>query len=129
MSQTVPLLVTSMTHMNRCPLSFTVNSQNSSSSLVAPSLRPPVVRKSGQISNLPHRSLASTDVEIILADVLDTTCNLAVLVIQSLAVNAAEVFDERVESDVLYCASLAVPCEMESLTVRASVTAACRAVS
>ena len=41
-SQTVFLLVTSMAHMNRCPLSTTVNSQNSSSSLVAPSTRSPV---------------------------------------------------------------------------------------
>ena len=35
-------LVTSMAHMNRYPLSFTVHSQNSSSSLVSPPLRPPV---------------------------------------------------------------------------------------
>ena len=41
-SQTVLLLVTSVPHMNLCPLSTTVNSQNSSSSLVAPSMRSPV---------------------------------------------------------------------------------------
>ena len=35
-------LVTSMAHMNRYPLSFTVRSQNSSSSLASPPLRPPV---------------------------------------------------------------------------------------
>ena len=40
--QTVLLLVTSMAHMNRWPLSTTVNSKNSSSSLVAPSMRSPV---------------------------------------------------------------------------------------
>ena len=53
------------------------------------------------MSNLPLRSLASTNVKIIFADVLQ-------------CFNAA-----KVESDVLYCASLADPCEMESLIVRA----------
>ena len=52
-----------------------------------------------------------------------TTCNLAALAIQSLAVNAA-----KVESDVLYCASLADPCEMESLTVRAHIGHCCVSV-
>ena len=69
------------------------------------------------------RSLASTDIKIILADVLHITCNLAVLAIQSLAVNAAPV-----ESDVLYCASLADPCEMELLTVRAHNGHCCASV-
>ena len=61
--------------------------------------------------------VASTDVKITLANV-HTTCNvrallvdaqqyLAVLVIQSLDVNAAQVVGEVVESDVLYCGSLA----------------------
>ena len=36
------LYVTSMVHVNRYPHSVTVHSQNSSSSLVAPSLRPPL---------------------------------------------------------------------------------------
>ena len=59
----------------------------------------------------------STDVKIILADVLHTTCNLEVLVLQSLALNAA-----KVESDVFHCASLADPCEMESLAVRVHIS-------
>ena len=71
----------------------------------------------------PLRSLASTDVKIILAGVLHTTCKLAVLAIQSLAVNAA-----KVESDVLYCASVADPCEMESLTVKAHIGHSCVSV-
>ena len=44
---------------------------------------------------------------------------LEVLIIQTLAGNAAQVVDERVESDVLYYASLAKLCEMESLAVKA----------
>ena len=81
------------------------------------------VQRSGQRSNQPLRSLASTDVKIILGDVLHTTCNLAVLVLRSLAVNAA-----KVESDVFHCASLADPCEMESLTVRAHIGHCCVSV-
>ena len=61
--------------------------------------------------------------KIILADVLHSTCNLAVLVLQSLAVNTA-----KVESDVLHCASLADPCEMESLAVRVHIGHCCVSV-
>ena len=114
--QTVLLLVTTMAHMNRCPLSITVNSQNSSYSL-----RPPV--GSEVKANIQPASLIGTDVKIILADVLHTCCKLSVLVIQSRAVNAA-----KVESDVLYCASLADPCEMESLAVRAHIGHCCVSV-
>ena len=74
-------------------------------------------RGQGERSNLPLRSLAGTDVKTILADVLHTTCNLEVLVLQSLAVN-----DAKVESDVFHCASLADPCEMESLAVRVHIS-------
>ena len=67
----------------------------------------PSVHKSRLRPNLPFRSLASTDVKISFADVLHTTGNLAVLVLQFLAVNAS-----NLESDVLHCASLADPCEI-----------------
>ena len=46
---------------------------------------------------------------------------LAVLKIQHLALNAARVVGERVESDVLYRASLAKLCEMELLAARAHI--------
>ena len=64
------------------------------------------------ITCVPERGdlVASTDVKIILA------------------VNAAEVIDERVESDVLYCASRADPCEMESLAVGAHISHCCVSV-
>ena len=79
------------------------------------------------ITRVPEHDdlVASTDVKIILADVLHTTCNLAVLVIQSLAVNAAKVVHKRVESDVLHCASLADPLEMESLAAGAHISHCC----
>ena len=80
----------------------------------------------------------SADVKIIHADV-HITCNvrallvdahqyLAVWEIQSLAVNAAQVVDEGVESDVLCHASLAEPCEMESLAIRAHIGHCCVSV-
>ena len=55
---------------------------------------------------------------------LPTCCTpLAIFVLQSLAVNAA-----KVESDVLHCASLADPCEMESLAVKVHICHCCVSV-
>ena len=107
--------------MNRCPLSTTVTLLWWPHRCGLPS-----VQRSGQRLNLPLRSLASTDVKIILADVLRTTRNLAVLVLQSLAANAAEV-----ESNVFFFFFTAprLPIRvMESLAVRVHIGHCCVSV-